>query len=794
MNQLKKATLLLFFIVLIFGSSFAQAVLTGSLTDKTSGETLIGVNIILNESNGTITDVDGNYSIKLEKGEHQLTFTYTGYEKQKTTITSDGFTTQILDIQLESSNSVLDIVVVSGSRFERKITEETVTIDVITPEILERNNNTDLSQAVKRIPGVEVIDGQANIRSGSGYAYGAGSRVAILVDDQPLLAAEIGDIKWNFIPLENAGQIEVIKGAASVLYGSSALNGVIHVKSAWPTAKPYTAITTYAGISDNPKTDSIIWWSGLQEQPFQAGTSIAHRQKLKENIDLVLGSNAHYSRSYLKGAGEMRFRLNLNTRVKATDKITYGLNTTTMYHEIGNYFLWLNGGDSALIHINPTYKTDDYLSVAIDPWVSIYDISGNKHTIKGRYFDILKYRGKYAPKSRAIVGSLDYQFQREFNNGWSINMGGMGQTMRVTSSLFESDTLDKFTPFLGSGAALYSQIEKRLLDKLTMLGGIRWETFYIQGDITATLPVLRGGLNYELSKSLFLRGSFGQGYRIPSFAERFSDESLGTGVRVLPNPSLKPETGWSAELGLKKSLNFSKWKGYVDIAGFWMQYENMTEFYFDYHKPDSVAVSIESLFQYLGFKSVNISEARIAGVELGTFGEGIIGNTPVRLWGGYTYAFPGDLSADSTQRNVGVYMGNFINGFGPIDSTLSSKILKYRSLHTARLYTEIDIKNLTLGADITYNSFVHNIDPILEGTDPYSGLVNGQAPGIADISKFRDVHRSGDYILGARVAYRIQEKHWVECSVTNLLNREYFLRAGKIAAPRAFNLRYRVKF
>lgn len=793
MYKLKEVTFLLFLIVFVDLLS-AQATLTGSIIDQDSGERLIGVNVILNESSGTITDIDGNYSIKLDRGEQQLEFTYTGYQPQTVSIISDGKTDQTLDIELSTTNSVLDIVVVSGSRFERKLTEETVTIEVITPKILDRNNNTDLSEAVKRIPGVEVVDGQANIRSGSGYAYGAGSRVAILIDDQPLLAAELGDIKWNFIPLENAGQIEVIKGASSVLYGSSALNGVIHVKSAWPTAKPYTAITTYAGISDNPRTDSIIWWSGIQEQPFQVGTSIAHRQKLNDNIDLVVGSNAHYNRSYLKGAGEMRFRLNLNTRVRATDKITYGLNTTTMYHETGNYFLWLNGGDSALIHINPSYQTDDYLSIAIDPWASIYDISGNKHTIKGRYFDILKYRGMYSPNSRATVGSLEYQFQREFNNGWSVSMGGMGQTLSVTSSLFEADTIGMFTPFLGSGVALYNQMEKRLFDKLTVLGGIRWESFYIGGKLTATLPVLRSGFNYKLSERLFLRGSFGQGYRVPSFAERFTDESLGTGVRVLPNPDLQPEKGWSGELGLKQSVNHPRWKGYIDLAAFWMQYENMTEFYFDFHKPDTVAVTLETLQQYLGFKSVNISEARIAGIELGTFGEGKIGNTPLRLWGGYTYSFPGDLNADSTQRNVGIYLENFIKGFGTIDTTLSKKILKYRSLHTARVDAEIDIDNLTLGADFTYNSFVHNVDPILDGTDPYSSLVNTQAPGIADVATFRNLHRTGDFVLGARVAYRIKKKHRVEFAVTNLMNREYFLRAGKLAPPRAFNLRYRVKF
>ena len=89
-----------------------------------------------------------------------------------------------------------------------------------------------MDRIIDQVPGVNVVDGQANIRGGSGFSVGAGSRVLVLVDDLPMLAADAGDAKWSFLPTENLAQIEIIKGASSVTYGSSALSGSINIRTA----------------------------------------------------------------------------------------------------------------------------------------------------------------------------------------------------------------------------------------------------------------------------------------------------------------------------------------------------------------------------------------------------------------------------------------------------------------------------------------------------------------------------------------------------------------------------------
>ena len=155
-----------------------------------------------------------------------------------------------------------------------------------------------------------------------------------MVDGQPLLSAELSDVKWNFMPIENAEQIEVIKGSASVLYGSGALNGVINMRTAYPKGnKPYTAISLISGVYDQPRIDSMRWFDPdsdekLSPQPMFMGLYFAHRQKLHKNFDLVLGGNFHLENGFIKDVDERRFRINFNTRYRhpgSDGKISYGL-------------------------------------------------------------------------------------------------------------------------------------------------------------------------------------------------------------------------------------------------------------------------------------------------------------------------------------------------------------------------------------------------------------------------------------------------------------------------------------
>ena len=96
------------------------------------------------------------------------------------------------------------------------------------PSSLVENTIARAGEALNRIPGYQQIGNSPSIRGGSGWSGGASSRTLFLIDGIPQLSPENGAIYFETLPLENIDQVEVIKGATSSLYGSSALNGIIN--------------------------------------------------------------------------------------------------------------------------------------------------------------------------------------------------------------------------------------------------------------------------------------------------------------------------------------------------------------------------------------------------------------------------------------------------------------------------------------------------------------------------------------------------------------------------------------
>lgn len=237
-----------------------KAEIRGEITDALDHEPLAGVNILVDSTGGGTTDAKGHYSLSLEPGQHKIIFRFLGYQSEELDIQIKAGEVITKDIQLRASVVELNTAVISASRYEQRLSDVTVSMEVIKPDFIEKQNTQQLDDVLKLLPGVDVLDGQASIRGGSGYSYGAGSRVMMLVDDLPMLTGDVNDVKWNYLPVELMGQVEVIKGASSALYGSSALNGVINVRTATPGERPETNVNVSAGLYTKPKRDETCWW------------------------------------------------------------------------------------------------------------------------------------------------------------------------------------------------------------------------------------------------------------------------------------------------------------------------------------------------------------------------------------------------------------------------------------------------------------------------------------------------------------------------------------------------------
>ena len=179
--------------------------------------------------------------------------------------------------------------------FEKPIEEITVSMQVIKPILIENKNIRNIQTILDLTPGLNILDNEPQIRGGSGFTFGVGSKVAVLIDDMPMISGEAGRPYWELIPVENVEHIEVIKGASSVLSGTSALSGSIHIMTATPASEPLNKITAYTGFYSAPRDRSMKWWD---DYPYITGFSFLHSKKYG-NMDLVLGGNVDFDHGYL---------------------------------------------------------------------------------------------------------------------------------------------------------------------------------------------------------------------------------------------------------------------------------------------------------------------------------------------------------------------------------------------------------------------------------------------------------------------------------------------------------------
>ena len=829
---MKNPLLIILFFIFFFGYSQSGSV-SGLVFDENDNLPLIGVNVVLTTNNlpdpsGTSTNLDGEYEFKnLEEGEYELTISYIGYETRILEIIIKENSNLEHNIYLNNQSTEMDLIVISAGKFEQKLEEVTVSMDVIKPSLIENKNAPDLEVLMNQSPGVQVVDGQANIRGGSGWSYNTGSRVLVMINDMPLLSGDRGTVDWSMIPMENISQIEVIKGASSVLFGSSAMNGVINVRTAYPKGDPETKVSFFSGYYDKPERDGLHWW-GNNKRRFN-GMSFSYAE-YKNNTGLVIGANIYSNDGYKGGfvtdpngdgiinhmdstasnfeqelpVSEEWGRFNFSTEHNSVNfpGLSYGIH--------GNFTYMKQFQSLIFAHDSIGYTPIDVpqgsepalfrqLMFNIDPYIKYTALSDRnpnnniKHSYRARFF-----RDDYMPISEergfSNVFYQEYQFQKTFNKEY----GHIVSTSGITSNYIKGD----YDEIYGEGGiskvkqmfnySMYSQFDLKH-KKINFSFGARLEHFLFQEE-SILVPVFRSGLNYKLLEATYLRASFGQGYRYPTIMESFVKTDYHP-VYVYPNPDLKPEYGWTGEVGLKQLFQIGEWKGMFDIAGFIMHYHDMIEFTFGQWDLPASPDPLENFFG-VGFKCVNIGETRISGAEISLIGDGKIGEVDISLLASYTRANPVILNPDSTYYEYTNSMGELseINYINASHDTTGS-ILKYRHEHLLKFDVNLEFKNIMGGLSVRYNSLMRNMDAIFG-----SGLFNegGGSDGNPSVISLgildsRERMLNGDLIFDGRIGTSINENINLSFIVDNILNREYQNRPADLGPPRTFTLKLSTK-
>ncbi len=799
--------ILTLFLLLTLPNVVLGQVLVGTVTDADTGDILPTTNIVDESGKGVSANFDGEYRIELTEGPHSLTASFLGYKTLKFEVVMPASGEVRKDVQLTLDTKELDFVVVSAGKFEQDLSELTVSMEVIKPNIIENKNTLRMDDVLQQTPGVSIVDNEPQIRSGSGFSFGAGSRVMILLDDLPVLSGDAGRPSWGFLPVENVEQIEVIKGASSVLYGSAALSGVINLRTAYPKEEPKTKIAVFHGIYSNPNDDESVYWEGNM---MQSGVQLLHSRKIGQ-LDFVIGANflgddghqgpiVNYNAEGVRTdtassaynpfkvnryAAETRGRINMNLRYrsKKVKGLNVGVNTNWLKGESLATLIWENSTDGLYEAFQGSATRTKQVIGTVDPFIEYYTPNGSSHTLRTRWMK-LDNDNDNGQGNFSDVYYGQYQYQQNYDHlgisNLKTTLGAMAQRTQSASELYSGLNTDGKNE--ASNYAAYFQVDKKFFQRLNVSAGVRYEYFEIN-KANESKPVFRAGLNYQAAEFTFIRASYGQGFRFPSIAEKFIQTSVGS-LTIYPNIDLVPETSYNAEIGAKQGFKIGGFKGYIDLAAFIQEYENFIEFTFgQWGNP-----ATSQLFGF-GFRSLNTGNSQVTGAEVSVIGTGELKGWNINLLAGYTFTKPisktpdyvyGDSSFDPEFTNPLTFLST--------SSDSTNNILKYRMQHLVRADVEVSKNKLSVGVSARFHSSIKNIDYAFIQVEELDNSINW------GLDKWMRENNPNILILDPRVGYRFSPTQKIAFVVSNLTNETYAIRPLAIEPTRLSTLQYTLTF
>lgn len=646
-------TILIYFL-LIHNSSFAQQLsITGRVTDPEFNP-IPGVNVVVIETLfGDATDEKGFYKIEnISAGVYEIEFSAIGYSKKRIKINLEKKPLR-LDLILYPEPIKTDEVIVTAGKYEQKKSELAVSTEVIYGTALKEKNFRNLDLALRFVPGVNMTEDQISIRGSSGYSRGAGARALVTIDGFPFYTGDTGEIVWEMIPVTEIQRVEVIKGAASSLYGSSAIGGVVSAITREISTSPRTTVYGFYGIYDKPHYKEWDWSGELRS--FN-GITVSHSNSFDNfgfNISLTRLEDLSFKRDDFskKYIGFLKLKYKLSSSSEIT------LLANTFNKKAGNFLYWQ---DSRNALINSDFVSTTRIETNRYLFGASYKNLLNENSVL--YLKANYYRNNFADNalpsniSTSHLYRFESQLTSEIIDKVILTSGIEIIPAKVNSSLFGNPAAISY--------GVYSVADISFELPLIVSLGLRYDygkldSLKASGSISPKI-----GINYKITDNLIFRSSVGTGFRNPTLAEAFTSTST-SGLTIKPNPDVKPERNITFEAALNFSFNkiFES-----DFAIFHNEYYKMIE------------ASVDPTDGQIYFN--NILRARIQGIEI-SFLTNII---PGILKSELAYSF---LSSKDVE-----------NG----------KALKYRPKHNVTASAEFTNWHLGVGVFFKYQSKVEEID------------------------------------------------------------------------------------
>jgi outer membrane receptor for ferrienterochelin and colicins len=558
-------------VALFIGSFiFAQHTITGTVQGK---EKLQGVSITIKGSKkGATTDSLGNYQLKnIATGNTVLHFEFAGYETFDTTLQISSNVT--LNIILpEAKEELEDVVIVASSRTNSRIEDLPTKVEVLGSEEVHEENQIkpgNIASLLGDIAGIQIQQTNAATGNADMRIQGLqGKYTQILRDGMPLFGGFSGSFGILQIPPLDLQQIELVKGAASTLYGGGAIAGMLNL------------------VSKKPKL-------GTAEHSITLNTST-----LKENNMNLFFSGRNKKIGYtLFGGGTLQKQVDVNKdgfsdvpSVKSTfihprlfaylnQKSTLTLGYTLNYED-------RNGGDMKVLDkqataTNQFFIQNKSLRNTVDVVLENKLANNANLTIKGavNFFNrdvITKAFGMKANQTLWYSEVAYTQKVKQHNYVLGVNFNGDDFKKQLPDSALMPNEKNKTLGF-------FAQDDWKLSNQFTLQAGLRVDVHDNYG--TFVLPRL--SMMYKVNNKVTMRLGGGLGYKAPTLITSELDER-----------DYKYIVGYRSDIEAEKSYGANYDINYKTKAGDWSLTFNQTFFYNQIDKP-------LSLYYQYGFIGTN---------------------------------------------------------------------------------------------------------------------------------------------------------------------------------------------
>ena len=546
----------------------ASGRIIGRIVDAATGQPLPGANVSVEGTLlGAGSDEDGLYIIdNVPAGSWKIRVDYIGYSARKATISVKADQQVTADFSLKASAVLFDQVVITGSRRAENLSEAANSVDVLPASEITKRNYLRMTDALQQLPSVDLLSETISVRGGTSYSLLdlGGSRVLMLIDDVPMLTSDMGRANWDFLPVTELERAEVLKGAASVLYGSGGASAVVNLISRKPTVKPHFAFRASYGVYDDP---SVAQWKWTDKTLYFYRTDASYSQTIGP-VGLRFSLSRHFTTGYRESNKLSRTYfttrpiINFGDGSKLSLFFAYNRDERELFffwkdqnHALENQFTGLdvavNGYLFSAVYnkpFSPTFLTTARFSLNSQ-------LLGLPFNLTDQFKPALGFSGElrasWLPTQKHDV-SLGVDYRRDVTE----------------ATVYGKRTADGFSPYL--------QDTWKLTRALQMNAGLRYDVYMLslKGGESTTENQLspKFGLSYELFNNTTLHTSIGRGFRVPTIMERFTEYHQD--FTLLKNPDLQPERSTLFDIGVRQRFGD---KISAEISGFVSHYEQLIE-------------------------------------------------------------------------------------------------------------------------------------------------------------------------------------------------------------------------